>query len=128
MGYTSSQPRSNGIVKKGSNMTLRKVASVLFLLALSGIAYGQHEGPSLGSCDTGAGREHRKIQYIADSVAQTQAGIEGREPCTNRAHTVKRCAVIKIGDEKIQHYCHGAGKPTYYEDVEVIEYWEKAEH
>jgi hypothetical protein len=88
--------------------------------AIFGTAHAQ-EG--LGLCDTNAKREQQTVEFIVESRSDTNFAFVAKRPCTNETVKIQRCAVIKVREDKFQHFCRGTGRPTYYEEVDVIEYW-----
>jgi hypothetical protein len=102
-------------------MTTKALIAVLSFATLLGSAAAQNN--QLGVCGTSKAREERTAEFIIESRSDSNSTFVAKRPCTNETVRIQRCAVIKVRDDKLQHWCRGTGKPTYYEEVDTVEYW-----
>jgi hypothetical protein len=99
----------------------------LFVSLVLGVSVGAAHAQEnqLGICDVTAQREPETVEFVVESRSDTDFVFLAKRPCTNEAVRIQRCAIIKVRNDKFQHFCRGTGRPTYYEEVDVIEYWGK---
>ena len=80
---------------------------------------------ALGVCESSVERERKTAPYKVGSQNKMVSDFEAEQPCSGGTIRIKKCAVIKIRDQKIQRYCFPKDdKPQYSEYFDVIEYWE----
>jgi hypothetical protein len=103
-------------------MNLTRLALVLVLSGLFGAAYA--EEAALGICDGAGSREKRTAQYNVESRKDTNLAFVAKLPCADETVAIKKCAVISVGNKKIQRFCFRSDRPAYYEYFDVIEYWD----
>jgi hypothetical protein len=101
-----------------------RTKTVLVGIAIAVIAHSSYaQDAQLGVCDANADRDQESAQFIVNSRADTDSEFAAKRPCTNEPVHIKKCAVISVESDSFQLFCHGTGRPTYYEDVEVVHYW-----
>ena len=103
------------------------ISKAAFLAIAAGALIGSAalaQSDTAGSCDSGAQREKRSLEFIVETRADTASSFVARRPCTNEQIVIPQCAVLAIHTRKSQHYCIGTGRPDYSDEVSFIDYWE----
>ncbi len=103
-------------------MNLTRMVVVLVLTGFFGTVYA--EDAALGVCDSSGPRVERTAQYNVESRKDTNSAFVAKLPCTEETVVIKTCAVIGVGNKKIQRYCYRSDRPAYYEYFDVIKYWD----
>lgn len=81
------------------------------------------ETREVGVCEADGQRAAQSIGYNVEERKDVGDAFVAKLSCSNDVIVIKKCALIKVKNQKVQKFCYPEGSPAYYEYFDIVEYW-----